>query len=185
MAAETSAKNNLTKNGPAEQTKKMVAALKKVKKNKTATYNDVDTYIDFHLLTTESIAPHRAKFSNKQAKKFTRLFEALIRAVAYPQSSSFYAEAEISYQPAIIDGNKALVISETIIEKEDFEMTIGYEWTKTKKQWLLSDLLIDEDSLVKDYQNQFGRIIQKEGVDGLISKVAQKLLEIESEGKAK
>lgn len=170
-------------NGPAEQTLAMINALKQVKKNDKSTFKDVDNYINFELLTRESIAPHRSKFTDEQAKKFSRTFESLIRLIAYPQSSSFYDEAKTSYHPPVIKGNKALVTSETTIEKEDFEMTIGYQWTKTNSTWQLSDLILDEDSLVKDYQNQFGRIIEKEGVDGLISKIEQKLLETESEVK--
>jgi len=170
-------------NGPDKQTLAMIEALKQVKKQNTATYKNVDTYINYKLLTSESISPHRSKFSDKQVNKFTTLFEALIRAVAYPQSSAFYEEAKTTYQPAEINGDVAVVISETTIEKEDFEMEIGYQWTKTNGEWLLSDLLIDEDSLVKDYQNQFGRIIEKEGVDGLIKKVEVKLAETEAENK--
>lgn len=167
--------------GPAEQTQNMIKALKQVKKNDEASYKKVDNYIDYHTITYASIAPHRSKFSDQQAKEFSRLFESLIRLVAYPQSSSFYEEAKSEFHEPMIKNNIAIVNSDAVIEKEDFEMEIGYQWKKNGNQWQLSDLIIDEDSLVKDYQNQFGRIIAKEGVDGLIKKVKDKIAEVKAE----
>jgi len=170
-----------TQAGPAEQTLAMIDALKQVKDNDSSTYKKVDPFINYKLLTTNSIAAHRSKFSDTQFKKFTRLFESLIRKVAYPQSSSFYEEAKVTYESPVFKGDSALVISETFIEKEDFEMTIGYQWAKTNDAWKLSDLILDDDSLVKDYQNQFGRIIGKEGVAGLIKKIENKIADIDAE----
>ncbi|MCK5689855.1 ABC transporter substrate-binding protein, partial [Myxococcota bacterium] len=37
------------------------------------------------------------------------------------------------------------------------------------------DVLFDGASLVKDYSNQFARLIKKNGVDGLIEKMKKRL----------
>ena len=171
----------LAEQNPKDQTLAMIDALKLVKKNDAVSYSKVDPYINYGILAGESIAPHRSKFTDKQAKKFISLFTTLIRKVAYPQSSTFYNDAKSTYQPTVITGNTAIVLAETIIEKEDFEMEIGYQLTNDKGNWRLSDLLIDEDSLVKDYQNQFGRIITKDGIEGLIKKIEDKIAEIDAE----
>ena len=179
------AKQALAEQSPKAQVISMIDALKKVEKDNASTYKNVDTYINYDLLTGESIAPHRSKFTDKQADIFVKKFRILIRKVAYPQSSTFYNDAKSVYQPTVVKGKTALILAETSIEKEDFEMEIGYAMTKTKNDWRLSDLLIDEDSLVKDYQNQFGRIISKEGVDGLIKKIEAKIAEIDAENSKK
>lgn len=165
---------------PDAQLQSMIKALKSVAKNNEPSYKSVDPYIDFDTLTLRSIKPHIDKFSDKQIKQFTKTFGTLIRAIAYPQSSTFYKDAKANYESAEINGKTALIHSQTTIEKEDFEMDVGYEMTKSTA-WRLTDLYIDEDSLVKDYQNQFGRIISKDGVDGLIQKVKEKLAEVEAE----
>ncbi len=175
----------LAESSPKEQTLAMIEALKQVKVNDETSYKKVDQYIDYQRLTSDSIAPQRSKFSDKQAKEFMALFSELIRKIAYPQSSTFYNDEKSEYQPTVITGDKALVVAESVIEKEDFEMEIGYQYTKTNGVWRLSDLFIDEDSLVKDYQNQFSRIILKEGVDGLIKKIKHKLKEIDAENSKK
>jgi len=171
--------------GPKEQTLAMIEALKQVKANDEVSYRQVDAYIDYDFLTSQSIAPHRSKFTDKQARQFMGLFKSLIRKVAYPQSSTFYNDANATYEPAVISGDMASVLSETVIEKEDFELEIGYQWKKTNGNWRLADLLLDEDSLVKDYQNQFGRLISKEGVDGLINRIEKKIVEIDEENAKK
>lgn len=168
---------------PVEQTLAMINALKQVKQNNEASYRKVDTYIDYDALAGQSIAPHRNKFTDAQAHRFSILFKSLIRKVAYPQSSVFYNDAKVDYASPVIDGDIALVLSETYIEKEDFEMEIGYQFKKNKGVWRLSDLVLDEDSLVKDYQNQFGRLILKVGVEGLIKKIENKIDEINNENK--
>jgi len=165
---------------PQDQLQSLISALKQVKKNNEASYKAVDPFINFKMLTKQSIAPHRKKFTDKQAKEFTKAFALLIRAVAYPQSSTFYNDAKETYQKTIIKGNTAIINSEAIIEKEDFDMEIGYQLVKSP-EWKLADLLIDEDSLVKDYQNQFGRIINKEGVEGLLKRVKNKLADVQAE----
>lgn len=166
---------------PIDQTLAMVNALKQVNLNDENSYRNVDTYIDYDELTHKSIAPHRSKFTDAQARRFTVLFKSLIRKVAYPQSSMFYNDAKVNYELPIITGDIALILSETRIEKEDFEMVVGYQLKKQDGIWRLSDLILDDDSLVKDYQNQFGRLISKEGVDGLIKKIENKISEIDRE----
>jgi ABC-type transporter MlaC component len=43
----------------------------------------------------------------------------------------------------------------------------------------------DGDSLIKDYQNQFARIVDKEGASGLMKKVDEKRAELDKGVRAK
>ena len=166
---------------PLHQTQSLIAALKNVKENDKKTYLKVDQYIDYDYMTTRSIAPHADYFSKQKSDQFRQLFQSLIRMVAYPQSSSFYNDAKSVLSTPVIIADTAQVKSETSIAKDDFEMEIIYQWKKSGGNWLLSDLLIDEDSLIKDYQNQFGRILKKDGVDVLMQKINDKINDIEKE----
>ena len=96
------------------------------------------------------------------------MLEELIRMVAYPDSGAFLNEAKITIGAAKINGNKADVEMEALLEEEDFETIATYHWHKVKKQWKLFDVSFDGDSLIKDYQNQFGGIIKEKGVKGLV-----------------
>ena len=166
---------------PLETTKAFVASMKSVKTDGENSYPKIDTFINFDHLTTETIRPHLKSFNEKQIKTFKPLLQQLIRLVAYPQSGDFYTESQYTYRKPTVNGDNAYVIMDVIFEKEDLEIELGYFWQKTNNNWLLTDLSFDEDSLVKDYQNQFGRIIAKESVDSLNQKLQNKLTEIEKE----
>lgn len=168
---------------PLETTKAFVASMKSVKTNGEKSYPKIDTFINFDHLTTETIKPHLKSFNEKQINTFKPLLQQLIRLVAYPQSGDFYTDSKYTYRKPKIDGDKAYVVMDVIFEKEDLEIELGYFWQKMNKNWLLTDLSFDEDSLVKDYQNQFGRIIAKESVDSLNQKLQNKLTEIEKDNK--
>ena len=49
----------------------------------------------------------------------------------------------------------------------------------------LADLSFDGDSLVRDYQNQFSRIVTKDGAEGLLKKLDQRRATLEAEAKGK
>ena len=169
----------ITTGDPMDSTKKLIDAVLKVKKGDEASYKRIDNYFNFDAITSNAIEPHKAKFNSSQAKKLKTDLTQLIRIVAYPQSGTFYKESKYTYTEPAIKGKKALIIQNTYIPKEDLDLEIGYQWENAGGKWRITDITFDEDSIVKDYQNQFGRIISKNGVDGLLKKVEEKLKEME------
>ena len=61
------------------------------------------------------------------------------------------------------------------VEEDDLEMDTVFFWIISKGKWTLWDVSFDGSALTKDYQNQFGRIIKKDGVKGLLGKLVKKL----------
>lgn len=61
------------------------------------------------------------------------------------------------------------------IPKKDMETTVTFRWVQTGGAWRIVDVDFDGSSLVKDYQNQFGRIIGKEGAAGLQKRIDDRL----------
>jgi ABC-type transporter MlaC component len=162
-----------------DSTKQFIDAVLKVKEGDENSYKKIDNYINYDIITTNTIAPHKGKFNKKQESKLKNDLTQLIRTVAYPQSGTFYKESKYTIVEPKKTGNKTLIIQNTYLPKEDMDMEIGYQWENIKGKWMITDITFDEDSMVKDYQNQFGRIISKNGVDGLLSKVEEKLKEME------
>ncbi|HFE37934.1 MAG TPA: hypothetical protein ENK06_05890, partial [Gammaproteobacteria bacterium] len=143
-------------------------------------YPTIDKFINYDQLTLETIKPHLNAFTAKQVTTFQTLLKKLIRLISYPQSGDFYHDAIYTYQTPVVKNNQAFVVMDVVFEEEDLEMTLEYHWQKNAdNDWQLVDLSFDEDSLVKDYQNQFARIITKEGTSGLIKRLKDKVIEIE------
>ncbi len=132
-----------------------------------ATYAALDGFFDREALTTTPIAPHRAKFSDAQAARFGELFWALLRLVAYPDSGAFLREAETQLAKA----GDASTRLKARLPKDDLETEVVFHWKPGPDGLRVVDVDFDGASLMKDYQNQFGRLIAKHGVDGLIAKL--------------
>ncbi len=131
------------------------------------TYAALDGFFDRQALTTAPIAPHREKFSDAQAERFAAVFWALLRLVAYPDSGAFLREAETELGEA---GDAATRLKARL-PKDDLETEVVFRWKPGPDGLRVVDVDFDGASLMKDYQNQFGRLIAKHGVDGLIAKL--------------
>ena len=67
------------------------------------------------------------------------------------------------------------------IAEKDLDITTVFHWRKTAKGWRVVDVSFDGASLVKDYQNQFGRIIRKEGTDAFLNRLQARLEKVQTE----
>ncbi len=170
---------------PSERTKALVAAFKKVKEppengslsaaDKTANdavFKELDGFFDYATLTSEPLVAHKDKFKGDQYQKTLTMFEELIRRVAYPNAGAFLREAEFT----IKDGKAALTSEmHATLKKEDFETNVIFHWKDVGGTLKLVDVSFDGASLVKDYRAQFGKIIEKDGSDGLVKKLSTRL----------
>lgn len=138
-------------------------------------YGQLDQLIDFRKLTDGPVKPHKKSLSKKQVKTIKNLFKGAIRNIAYPKSGSFFRGAELTWGKPAENGNQTDIPLDIFVEEEDLEVSLIFHWVQVGKTYKLFDLSIDDASLVKDYQNQFGKIIKEEGADTLVSKLKNRL----------
>jgi phospholipid transport system substrate-binding protein len=71
----------------------------------------------------------------------------------------------------------------TVIQAErrgkPFEISVDYLLHPEGNGWRVYDIITDEVSLLRNYRSQFNRIINKDGVDGLIKRMNDKLAKAE------
>ena len=173
----------------AERTESFIAAFKKVKsgdkasaadkKANQAAFTALDKFMDWDTLTTRPIEPRAAKFSAAQKKEFATKFKDVVRRMAYPDSGDFFREAKLKIGEATEKGEATVVPIDAHVVKDDLRTKIELYWSKKDGALKLVDVAFDGDSLIKDYQNQFARIIDKEGVSGAIKKVDEKRAELD------
>jgi ABC-type transporter MlaC component len=131
----------------------------------------LDPFFDFDAMTSEALRPVRGKFSEAQFRQYRTDFRELIRLVAYPNSGDFFRRAEFQLKA----GAPGAVVMDAHLKKEDLDTEVTFYWRDSGGSLRLVDASFDGDSLVKDYQNQFSRIVEKEGADGFVRKVREKL----------
>jgi phospholipid transport system substrate-binding protein len=172
-----------------DRTEAFIAAFKKVKssakptaaekKANEAVFAELDKFMDFDTLTEKPIEPRAAKFSAKQKAEFSSKFKDLVRRIAYPDSGDFFREAKMKVgAPSEKEGATVVPIDAHLV-KEDLRTKLELYWMKKGGTLRLVDVAFDGDSLIKDYQNQFARLIDKEGVPGTLKKLDEKKAELD------
>lgn len=128
----------------------------------------LDTMVDREALVGVPLEPHRTALSAAQLEQVRTLFWGILRTITYTDTGRFFAAAKWSLKPAQVEGARVAVPVDTYLPEEDERTEITFVWDTAGAQPRLQDLSFDGASLVKDYQNQFGRILAKDGAEGLV-----------------
>ncbi len=140
----------------------------------TEAYKVLDSFFDLEFFVAESIAPSVEAFSPEQLTHYQGTFVDLVRMVAYPDSGEFLREAEYTVGAPSKADNHVDVTVPVVLPAEDMEMDITFRWVQVDGALVVRDVLFDDDSLVLEYQNQFKKLIKKEGVAGLLERLDKK-----------
>lgn len=130
---------------------------------------------DYDGLVTAAILPHKAQLSNAQHTRYREVFTALLKKTVLEQAGTALADTKIKMLPPRTDAAATLIEVRAEMPNDDVETAVVFTWRQVSGAWKIEDLSIDGSSLVKDYSNQFGRLIKKEGVDGFIGKLEARL----------
>ena len=150
------------------------------KKENLETYSRLDKLFDIEAFVDACIEPSEAKFSPEQLVEFKQSFALLVRLIAYPSSGEFLKEAEITTKVLPPEAKSQPVQLDLYLASEDLDVVVTFIWTLDQNNHLrVSDVLFDGESLITEYQNQFAKLIEKEGVPALLEKIAAKKAELE------
>ena len=77
----------------------------------------------------------------------------------------------MSFAKPVEEGGRTRVPLTISFPKQDLTMDVAFVWGKSGR---VVDLMLDGDSLVKDYSNQVSRIVAKGGPEELLRRLAEK-----------
>ncbi len=163
-------------------TDKIVALLKANKaeynRDHKKLYAMVDEHVlphfDFRAMSRTVLGRHWRTASEDQRARFVAEFrELLVRT--YATALLKYNDEEIMYLPfrANPDNRTAAVRSEVRRKDGAPPIAIQYSFYLTDNAWKVYDVTIEGASLVSTYQTTYAARVQKEGLDALITSLAQ------------
>jgi ABC-type transporter MlaC component len=167
------------------RTEQMIAAFKKVKPGvpaqaNAAAFTELDSLIDYDTITSRTVEPRAAKFTAAQKAEFQKKFRELIRLIAYPDSGDFFRKAKLTFRSVKNEGPQTQVPFLAKLPEEDLETEVTLHWSKGAEGSLrIVDVSFDGDSLVRDYQNQISKIVDRDGVGGLFKKLDERRAELD------
>jgi len=154
--------------------------------NRTLKEEIIRGTFDIGELSKEAMGKHWAELSEAQQTEFVELMTQLLLNKAIfskEQSQTRNKPYTVQYiKETFLDDSKMLARVYTIVTvpQEKVSLNLSYKLTYTGTLWKIYDVIVDDASLVKNYEYQFHAIITKFGYPELLRRMQVKLAEIEA-----
>jgi phospholipid transport system substrate-binding protein len=131
-------------------------------------------HFDFRDMSQSALGRFWRDASEDQKAGLTREFrELLVRT--YASALLGYSGQQIEYLPAQIPADATKVMIPTRIASAGAPpVPINYRLKLEDSKWMVYDVVIDGVSLITNYRSQFAAVVRRNGIDGLISTLADK-----------
>lgn len=125
--------------------------------------------VDLRAMVEAAMGKHWAGTPEKQRKRLVAAFENRFRSTSGKEFDT-YRSTQIEYlSPVDESGGLVRVPTKVVVKGEPTEIT--YRMRRGSTGWRIIDIAVDGVSTVENYRSSFGRIVQKEGVEGLIRRL--------------
>ncbi len=140
----------------------------------------VNTLLDYDELAKRSLAQHWTEISKPKQDLFVKTLHELIEK-NYVKRMRTNLEYQVKYDSESIKDGEASVVTTVKIKTrgKSTDSTVEYKLHKVGDRWLVVDMITDDVSTVKNYKQQFHKIMTNDGFDKLISKMRKKIDENE------
>ncbi len=136
----------------------------------------LDDLLDYEALSEASLGEHWASHSESERAEFVSLLKQLVER-SYKANLQRTLDYRVDYQSAERRGEK-VVVSTSARSRENRRapaVSIEYEMRPEGRGWRVVNVVTDGQSLVQSYRSQFHRILERDGWDGLLGKMRERL----------
>jgi len=165
---------------PQQQVQETVDKVMAVLNNSSLSAQDRHTQIsdliasrfDFEAMSRSILAVNWKKANAEQQAEFIRLFRKILQNTYVTAVESYHGET-VRVEAEKISGRRATVNS--FIVMTDKEIPVSYRFKQASGGWQAYDVVIEGVSLISNYRSSFRSIVQKKGMDGLLTDMQSKL----------
>lgn len=137
----------------------------------------IDKRFDFRAMSQRTLATNWKKATDAEQQRFTELFAELIQN-SYVSKIESYTNETVEYPGEKQKGRKAEV--ETRIITSSAEIPVNYKVYLKDGTWLVYDVIIEGVSLISNYRSSYQEIVKRDGFDGLLAQMEEKIRELKS-----
>ena len=134
----------------------------------------IGAHFDFADMSRSALGIHWRSLSQEQRGEFVRLFTSLMEA-AYMSRIESYSGQKIEFLREREDSPGYYQVYTSIVQEGAQPISVNYRLKQTDSGWKVYDVLVDGISLVGNYRNQFNRVINSKGYDGLVEQIRMKV----------
>ena len=127
---------------------------------------------DFSEMTQLSLGTHWKSLNAGQQKEFVDAFTQRI-LVTYGRTVRSSGDEKILYQQELQNGKQAQVATK-VVNASGGELPIDYQLHEINGQWKVYDVTVDSVSMVKNFREQFQRIIARSSLQELLKTLKER-----------
>jgi len=131
---------------------------------------------DFQEMSKRVLGQQWRNLADKEQQEFELLFTQLLQ-YAYVGKVDDYSGQQVQFIQQRIRGDRAEV--QTQLVDRNKSIPISYIMLLRNDQWMVYDVVAEGVSLVRNYMEQFGEILRKDGYPGLVKQLKEKIAELE------
>jgi phospholipid transport system substrate-binding protein len=140
---------------------------------------------NFQRMTALAVGKDWRKASPQQQQKLSGEFKTLL-VRTYANALTGYKDQQVVYKPLKLDPAVSEVVVRTEIKKPGGQpIKLDYSLEKLADGWKVFDVVVADVSLVANYRGEFVEEVSKNGIDGLIQRIATRNHELEARAKGK
>jgi phospholipid transport system substrate-binding protein len=128
----------------------------------------VTRIVDLQAMAVASLGRRYEGLSEAQKKKYQKAFSTRFKHASESQID-FYRTTTITYGPEDKVGDDVTVA--TTLTAKGEPTPVIYKMRREASGWKMVDLTIDGVSTVDNYRSSFAKVMEKEGIDGLVRRL--------------
>ena len=130
-------------------------------------------HFDFRQMSKWVLGRYWRRASEPQRSEFTKQFELLL-VRTYSDALVEFRDQTMDFLPSRVRSDTEVTVRSVLNRAGGPPVPISYQMHKVGDDWKAFDITIDGVSLVINYRSSFAKEIKRNGIDGLIRRLAKK-----------
>jgi len=131
-------------------------------------------HLNLRRVSQKTLGKHWKQRSKAEQNRFAKLLGDLFRYVAFPNSSKFFREMNITFAPTEMAGTTATVAI-TVVHEAEGEVGLDFVLEQNSSRWQVVDVVLDGVSMRNNLRAQFYKVLKKNDYAELLRRLQKKL----------
>jgi phospholipid transport system substrate-binding protein len=140
----------------------------------------VVSIFDSQEIAKRTLGVHWKDRTEAERKEFVEIFTALVEKTYANSLDRYRKDFQVLFDQERIEENFAEVDSRIIDPTLQKTFLLNYHLHKVNGKWLVYDVIIENVSLVRNYRNQFHRILGKKSYADLVETIRTKIQQLDT-----
>lgn len=135
-------------------------------------------------IAKRTLGPYWRERTEEQKKEFTDLFTRLVEKTYSGTLDRYNPDVKFFFDQERIEEDFAEVDTRILDPAQNKTFSVSYRLHRVGGKWLIYDIVAENVSLVRNYRNQFNRILSKSSYEDLVQTIQSKLKELSAPSSA-